>query len=71
MPLLKRIVRLGKDTRGVSLPAEWFAYWARVRGKEVTEVEMDLNDVITLRPVFPTHEVSKASVELQNLEYRQ
>jgi antitoxin component of MazEF toxin-antitoxin module len=51
MPLLRKIVLHGAS-RGVTLPSSWIALIERETGKKLTEVSMEVNGSITIKPVF-------------------
>lgn len=45
--------RTGGGSRAVIIPVEWLDHWKNERnGKEVTEVDMTLGEIITIKPVL-------------------
>ena len=48
MPLVKRLINLGKTSRAVVIPADWLEYYEN-QGIATDFILMEINDVITLR----------------------
>jgi len=61
MPLIKRLIRLGKSSRAVVIPSEWLDYY-RQKGLSIELILMEINGEITIR--MPT----EAEGELINVE---
>lgn len=51
MPIIRKISTHG-DSRGVTLPASWLEYIERESGTTLKEVSMDVDSVITIKPVL-------------------
>jgi len=50
MALLRKIVDVG-NSKAVTIPRSYLDYWQR-KGKEITQVELVINDKILISPVF-------------------
>lgn len=48
MPLVKKLIRLGKSSRAVIIPAEWLEFYEQ-QGLSVESILMELNGEITMR----------------------
>jgi len=48
MPLIKKLIKLGKSSRAVVIPSEWLEYY-RKQGLSVEAVLMEINGEIVLR----------------------
>ena len=48
MPLIKKLIRLGKSSRAVVIPAEWLEYYEK-QGLSNESILMELNGEITMR----------------------
>jgi len=66
MPLVKKLITVGKCSRAIIIPAEWLSYYER-QGVSVESMLMELNGEITIR--IPTKDESKLfAQEEQNAE---
>ena len=61
MPLIKKLIKLGKSSRAVVIPSEWLEYY-RKQGLSIEAILMEINGEITIR--IPT----EAEGELINVE---
>jgi len=48
VPLIKKLIKLGKSSRAVVIPAEWLEYY-RKQGLTVEAILMEINGEIILR----------------------
>lgn len=48
MPLIKKLIRLGKSSRAVVIPAEWLEYY-RKQGLTVEAILMEIDGEIIMR----------------------
>ncbi|GAI40971.1 unnamed protein product [marine sediment metagenome] len=48
MPLVKKLIRLGKSSRAVVIPSEWLSYYEK-QGLSIESILMELNGEITMR----------------------
>jgi len=56
MPLIKKLIRLGKSSRAVVIPAEWLEYYEK-QGLSIESILMELNGELTMR--IPTEAEGK------------
>ncbi|MGA3061037.1 MAG: hypothetical protein ABSD92_11805 [Candidatus Bathyarchaeia archaeon] len=52
MPLTRKILKVGVDSKAVTLPKSWFDNAEQEEGKKIVAVTMEVNGVITIAPVF-------------------
>jgi antitoxin component of MazEF toxin-antitoxin module len=52
MPLIKKLIPVGKISRGVILPKSWLEYAEQKEGKRISAVEVEVNGHLVLSPVF-------------------
>lgn len=48
MPLIKKLIKIGKSSRAVIIPSEWLDYYEK-QGLSIDEVLMELNGEVTVR----------------------
>ena len=53
MPLIRKIIDVGKTSKGVILPKSWLQNFERETGKTITEVTVEVNGVLTIQPILP------------------
>ena len=56
MPLIKKLIKLGKSSRAVVIPAEWLEYY-RKQGLSIEAILMEINGEIKIR--IPTEAEGK------------
>lgn len=56
MPLIKKLIRLGKSSRAVIIPAEWLEYYEK-QGINIESILMELDGEIVMR--IPTEAEGK------------
>ena len=52
MPLVRKIIDIGKTSKGVILPKSWLEYYEEEAGKQIESVAMEVNKVLTIKPIF-------------------
>ena len=52
MPLIKKVIQVG-NSKAVSLPKSWLELIERETGKSIKEVTMEVNGILTIRPIIP------------------
>lgn len=60
MPLVKKLIRIGKSSRAVIIPSEWLEYYEK-QGLSIEQVLMELNGKIIMR--IPTAAEEKAFIK--------
>ena len=51
MPLIRKIIEVGKTSKGIILPKSWLDYLENLYGT-IETVSMEVNDKLTIRPIF-------------------
>lgn len=52
-PIIRKIIDVGKTSKGVTLPKSWLENFERETGKKITEVAMEVNGSLTIQPILP------------------
>jgi len=52
MPIIRKIIQVG-TSKAVSLPKSWLELIERETGKPVKEVAVEVNGVLTIKPILP------------------
>ncbi len=52
MPIVRKMIEVGKTSRGVILPKSWIEYAEQKEGKQVTAIEMEVDGCLILKPIF-------------------
>ena len=52
MPIVRKIIDVGKTSKGVILPKSWLKYYEKEAGQRIKSVAMEVNKVITIKPIF-------------------
>jgi hypothetical protein len=53
MPIIRKIIEVGKTSKGVILPKSWLELIERETGKPLKEVSVTVNDNLTIQPIMP------------------
>ena len=51
MPLIQKVIQVG-DSRAVTIPKSWLAYYERQSGQSIKEVSVEVNDKLIIRPIL-------------------
>jgi len=57
LPLIRKIVPIG-GSRGITLPKSWLELIQREEGMEITEVAVEVDNVLTVKPILPKKGIS-------------
>jgi hypothetical protein len=52
-PIIRKIIDVGKTSKGITLPKSWLENFERETGKQITEVAMEVNGSLTIQPILP------------------
>lgn len=63
MPIVRKIINVGKTSKGVILPKSWLEYYEREQGKTIENVAIEVNKVLVVKPIF--NQEKKHAVEGQ------
>jgi len=58
-PIIRKIIDVGKTSRGVILPKSWLEFFERETGKEVNHVAMEVDKTITIFPYVNSEKTKK------------
>jgi len=53
MPIIRKIIEVGKTSKGVILPKSWLEYYEEETGEEIERVAIEVNRVLTITPMPP------------------
>ena len=62
MPIIRKIIAVG-TSKAVSLPKSWLEYLERESGQKITEVAVEVDNVLTISPIFPKKEAATPEVK--------
>lgn len=65
MPILRKIIRVG-NSKAVVIPSEWLEFYKKQFGKDLEEVGMEVNNVITISPL-PAPEGSEEPLAVETV----
>ena len=52
MPIVRKVIDVGKTSKAVILPKSWLEYYEEESGKQIESVAMEVNKVLTIQPIF-------------------
>lgn len=52
MGIIRKLLKVGTDSRAVTLPKSWITNAEQRAGKKVVAVALDVSDVVTISPVY-------------------
>jgi len=50
--MIRKIIQVG-TSRAISIPKTWLDYYEKKAGVEIKEVAMEVNRVLTIKPIIP------------------
>lgn len=53
MPIVRKIIEVGKTSKGVILPKSWLEYYEDEEGKPIEAVTIEVNKKLTIEPYIP------------------
>jgi antitoxin component of MazEF toxin-antitoxin module len=51
VPLIQKVIQVG-DSRAVTIPKSWLAYYERQSGRCIKEVSVEVNGKLIIRPII-------------------
>lgn len=57
MPIIRKIIDVGKTSKAVIIPKSWLKFYEKELGKEITKVTIEVNKVLRVSPLLPKKEV--------------
>lgn len=61
MPIIRKIIDVGKTSKAVILPKSWLDYYEKEKGKSIEEVTIEVNEILKIAPFLPNPKVNEAS----------
>ena len=61
--MIRKIIEVGKTSKGVILPKSWLDLIERETGKSIKEVAIEVNGILTIRPIIPKKSNTKRIME--------
>ena len=52
MPIIRKIIEVGKTSRGIILPKSWLEFFEEKEGKPIEEVAIEVDNTLTITPIF-------------------
>lgn len=52
MPLIRKIIDVGKTSRAVILPKSWLAYYEKRNGEAIDTVAVEVNEILKISPIL-------------------
>lgn len=59
MPIIRKIIEVGKTSRGIILPKSWLEYFEERQGQAIEAVAIEVNSVLRVSPVLSKKERAK------------
>jgi antitoxin component of MazEF toxin-antitoxin module len=52
MPLVRRIIDVGKTSKGIIIPKSWLAYYEKQNGQSIKKVTIEMNGKLIIKPIL-------------------
>lgn len=59
MPIIRKIMNVG-DSKAITIPKSWLEFYEKESGETITEVTMEVNRVLTIRPNLSKKEIAES-----------
>ena len=59
MPIIRKVIDVGKTSRAVILPKSWLEFFERETGKEINYVAMEVDKTLTIVPYGDSEKMKK------------
>jgi len=53
MPIIRKIIEVGKTSKGIIIPKSWLEYYEKSAGKPIEAVTIEVNQVLKVMPYLP------------------
>lgn len=57
MPIVRKIIEVGKTSRAVIIPKSWLEFYEEQEGKTIETVTMEVNRVLKIEPILSKKKV--------------
>jgi hypothetical protein len=51
MPIIRKVIDVGKTSKAVILPKSWLEYYEKQTGEKIDKVTMEVNRVLKIEPL--------------------
>lgn len=51
VPIIRKIIEVGKTSRAIIIPKSWLEYYEKVEGRKIEEVAIEVDRVLIIHPV--------------------
>jgi antitoxin component of MazEF toxin-antitoxin module len=52
MPIVRKIIPVGKTSKAVIIPKSWLELYERETGQQIREVKVEVNKILKIQPVI-------------------
>jgi len=52
MPIIRKVIEVGKTSRGIIIPKSWLEYYEESEGQSIETVAIEVNRVLKIEPIF-------------------
>jgi hypothetical protein len=52
MPIVRKIIEVGKTSRAVIIPKSWLEFYEKESGKSIESVAIEVNRVLKIEPIL-------------------
>jgi hypothetical protein len=52
MPIVRKIIQVGKTSKAVIIPKSWLEYYEEQQGKPIETVAIEVNRVLKIEPIL-------------------
>jgi len=52
LPLIRKIIAIGKTSKAVIIPKSWLEYYEKKEGRSINAVAMEVNKVLKIKPIL-------------------
>ena len=63
MPIIRKVISVGKTSRAVILPKTWIEFFEKETGQKVSHVAMEVDKILTIIPYVNSEKSEKEASE--------
>ena len=52
MPIIRRVIKFGRTSRGIILPKSWLKFYEDKKGFRIDSVAIEVNGVLKIEPIL-------------------
>ena len=60
MPIIRKVIPIGKTSKAVIIPKSWLQFFEQETGQPIKNVAIEVNRVLKITPVIPAAKTAKA-----------